>query len=55
MLGNLDNEVIFKKAFTNKIVFKAFVRDILGIEIEVDKIETEKNSSHRRTDQRLAM
>ena len=42
MLGNLDNEVIFKKAFTNKVVFKAFVRDILGIEIEVDKIETEK-------------
>lgn len=44
MLGNLDNEVIFKKAFTNKIVFKAFVRDILGIEIEVDKIETEKRT-----------
>ena len=42
MLGNLDNEVIFKKAFTNKIVFKAFVRDILGIEVEVEKIETEK-------------
>jgi hypothetical protein len=42
MLGNLDNEVIFKKAFTNPIVFKAFVRDILGLEIEVDKIETEK-------------
>jgi predicted transposase/invertase (TIGR01784 family) len=42
MLGNLDNEVIFKKAFTNKIVFTAFVRDILGIEVEVDKIETEK-------------
>ncbi|TAD95966.1 MAG: hypothetical protein EAZ97_14750, partial [Bacteroidetes bacterium] len=42
MLGNLDNEVIFKKAFTDKIVFKAFVRDILGIDIEVDKIETEK-------------
>ncbi|MDX2249498.1 MAG: PD-(D/E)XK nuclease family transposase [Bacteroidia bacterium] len=42
MLGNLDNEVIFKKAFTNKTVFKAFVRDILGIEIEVEKIETEK-------------
>ncbi len=42
MLGNLDNEVIFKKAFTNIIVFKAFVRDILGIEIEIDKIETEK-------------
>jgi hypothetical protein len=42
MLGNLDNEVIFKKAFTDKVVFKAFVRDILGIEIEVDIIETEK-------------
>ena len=42
MLGNLDNEVIFKKAFTDKVVFKAFVRDILGIEVEVDKIETEK-------------
>ncbi len=42
MLGNLDNEVIFKKAFTDKIVFKGFVHDILGIDIEVDKIETEK-------------
>jgi predicted transposase/invertase (TIGR01784 family) len=42
MLGNLDNEVIFKKAFTDKTVFKAFVRDILGIEVEIDKIETEK-------------
>ena len=42
MLGNLDNGVIFKKAFTNKIVFKAFVKDILGIEVEIDKIETEK-------------
>ncbi len=42
MLANLDNEVIFKKAFTDKVVFKAFVRDILGIEVEIDKIETEK-------------
>jgi PD-(D/E)XK nuclease family transposase len=42
MLGNLDNEVIFKKAFTNKTVFKAFVKDILGIEIEIGTIETEK-------------
>ena len=41
-LGSLDNEVIFKKAFTNKVVFKAFVKDVLGIDIEVDKIETEK-------------
>jgi hypothetical protein len=42
MLGSLDNEVIFKKAFTNKTVFVAFVRDILGIEVEVERIETEK-------------
>ena len=42
MLAKLDNEVIFKKAFTDKIVFEQFVKDILGIEIEVDKIETEK-------------
>jgi hypothetical protein len=42
MLGNLDNEVIFKKAFSDITVFKAFVRDILEIEIEVDRIETEK-------------
>ena len=41
-LGRLDNEVIFKKAFTNKVVFKAFVKDVLDIDIEVDKIETEK-------------
>jgi hypothetical protein len=41
-LGRLDNEVIFKKAFTNKVVFKAFVRDVLGIDIEVGRIETEK-------------
>ncbi|MCP4146638.1 MAG: hypothetical protein GY757_02710 [bacterium] len=42
MLSPLDNETIFKAAFTDKTVFKAFVKDIIGIEIEVDKIETEK-------------
>lgn len=42
MLSNLDNEVIFKKAFTNKIVFNQFVKDIIGIDAEFDKIETEK-------------
>ena len=41
-LSSLDNEVIFKKAFTNKIVFKAFVKDVLGIDIHIDKVETEK-------------
>jgi predicted transposase/invertase (TIGR01784 family) len=41
-LARLDNEVFFKKAFTDEIVFKAFVKDILGIEVEPAKIETEK-------------
>jgi len=42
MLGNLDNEVIFKKAFTNKFVLQCFVKDIFGLDFEPDKIETEK-------------
>jgi PD-(D/E)XK nuclease family transposase len=42
MLGSLDNEVIFKKAFTDKIVFEHFVKDILEIDIKVGTIETEK-------------
>jgi predicted transposase/invertase (TIGR01784 family) len=42
MLAPLDNGTIFKTAFTDNTVFKQFVKDILGIEIEVDKIETEK-------------
>jgi hypothetical protein len=42
MLGNLDNEIIFKKAFTDKTVLRAFVRDILNIDVEFDTIETEK-------------
>jgi predicted transposase/invertase (TIGR01784 family) len=42
VLARLDNEVFFKKAFTDKIVFKAFVKDIVGIEVEPEKIETKK-------------
>jgi predicted transposase/invertase (TIGR01784 family) len=34
--------VIFKKAFSNVDVFKGFVRDILGIELEISHVETEK-------------
>lgn len=47
MLANLDNEVIFKKAFTDPIVFHAFVKDVLGIDVQVDKIETEKQFEPR--------
>jgi len=42
MLAPLDNEVFFKKAFTDKIVFTQFIKDIFGVEVSVDKIETEK-------------
>ena len=42
MLAPLDNETIFKKAFTDKEVFQQFVNDIFAIDITVDKIETEK-------------
>ena len=47
MLGNLDNEVIFKKAFTDELVFKSFVKDVLGIDFEMGKIETEKKFNPR--------
>ena len=42
MLAPLDNETIFKKAFTDKVVFQQFVKDLFDIDIVVDKIETEK-------------
>lgn len=42
MLTSLENETIFKKAFTDKTVFTRFVKDILDIDFIVDKIETEK-------------
>ncbi len=42
MLAPLDNETIFKKAFTDTEVFQQFVKDIFGIEITVDNIETER-------------
>ena len=41
-LSRLDNEVFFKKAFTDKLVFTQFVKDVIGINIKVGKIETEK-------------
>jgi predicted transposase/invertase (TIGR01784 family) len=41
-LSRLDNEVFFKKAFTDKLVFTQFVKDVIGIDIKVGKIETEK-------------
>jgi predicted transposase/invertase (TIGR01784 family) len=42
MLAPLDNETIFKKAFTDIDVFQQFVKDLFDIDIVVNKIETEK-------------
>ena len=42
MLAPLDNETIFKKAFTDKDVFQQFVKDLFNVDILVNKIETEK-------------
>ena len=35
--------VIFKKAFSQPHIFTAFVKDFTGVEIEIDKVETEKS------------
>ncbi len=37
--------VIFKKVFSKPHIFTAFVKDILGIEIEIDFVSTEKSFS----------
>ncbi|MGL4363617.1 MAG: hypothetical protein ACRCSB_00240 [Bacteroidales bacterium] len=42
MLANLDNEVHFKKVFTDVEVFTAFVKDVIGIDMKISKVETEK-------------
>jgi len=42
MLAPLDNETIFKRAFTDKDVFHQFVKDLFNIDIIVSQIETEK-------------
>lgn len=42
MLGNLDNEVIFKKAFTNKFVLQCLVKDLFNVDFVPHKVETEK-------------
>jgi predicted transposase/invertase (TIGR01784 family) len=42
IVASLRYGVIFKKAFSDVDVFKGFVRDILGIQLDIDKVETEK-------------
>jgi predicted transposase/invertase (TIGR01784 family) len=42
-VASLQYGVIFKKAFSQIDVFKAFVKDITGVELDIDKVETEKS------------
>ena len=42
MLGNLANEVIFKKAFTDKFVLQCLVKDLFNIDFVPKTVETEK-------------
>lgn len=42
MLAPLDNETIFKKAFTDNEVFQQFIKDLFDVDVVVSKIETEK-------------
>jgi len=42
-VASLRYGVIFKKAFSNPDIFKAFVKDFIGIELVIDKVETEKS------------
>ena len=41
----LRYDVIFKKAFGDKAIFTAFVSDVLGIELEIDAVEKDKQYS----------
>ncbi len=46
-VASLQYGVIFKKAFSQIDVFKAFVQDITGIDLKIDKVETEKSFEQR--------
>lgn len=41
-VASLQYDVIFKKAFSKPEIFKAFVKAVLGIELEITNIEMEK-------------
>ena len=42
-VASLRYGVIFKKAFCNPAIFKAFVQDFFGIALDIDAVETEKS------------
>jgi hypothetical protein len=41
-VASLRYDVIFKKAFCQPDVFTAFVKDFLGLELQIDRVETDK-------------
>lgn len=41
-LSPLDNQVTFKKLFQDLDILKTFVKDLTGLDIEPEKVETEK-------------
>lgn len=42
-VASLKYGVIFKKAFSQPDIFTAFVQDVLGVHVEIDRVETEKS------------
>ena len=46
-VASLQYGVIFKKAFGQVDIFKAFVKDVIGIDLEIDKVETEKTFTQK--------
>jgi predicted transposase/invertase (TIGR01784 family) len=42
-VASLQYGVIFKKAFSQPAIFTAFAKAVLGIELEIEKVETEKS------------
>jgi len=46
-VGSLRYEVMFKKAFCQTDIFTAFVKDFTGVQLEIDKVETEKTFDTR--------
>jgi hypothetical protein len=41
-VASLRYGVIFKKAFSQPDIFKAFVKDFIGIDLKINKVEMEK-------------
>ena len=46
-VASLRYGVIFKKAFSQPDIFVAFVKDVLGIDLQIDTVETEKSFTQK--------